>query len=280
MSVYELKIEQNIQYIKSDQKYTVPLSDNDKKIIIEMWNGYKNGKYFNSINARLQDIMMLNDRVGLVLNHTDFYSLLISNIISPQIAGFKKFIEEKYQDKKNFDALKNLLSYYESLDDNFTDLLDLIQKGNMANALAVSVLVADCRNNVMLVKRTGNVGIGQNLYSVTATGAVDGKDLISEDPIKNCAIRELKEELNLALNKDNLKVKAIVAGKNKKQPIAIVNATVDFDLSQLILDKDKAIDYEFEVDKVSVCQKKNIDEILRKQNFTEAAEYHFQMMIS
>ena len=67
-----------------------------------------------------------------------------------------------------------------------------------------------------------------------------------------------------------------MAGKNKMQSIAIVDAIVPFDLEIIKIEKDAAFDYKFEVDKVFICNKNEIKNMLLQQKFTEAAVYHLE----
>ena len=92
MAVHEYDLKEKIEYIKEDRKYELPLSDKTKNSIIEMWSAYKNGQYFNSVNVRLEAVKTEGEKSILVLSLTDFYSLLITNIIRLQISTFKVFI--------------------------------------------------------------------------------------------------------------------------------------------------------------------------------------------
>ena len=279
MAVYEYLLKEKIQYIKIDEKYELPFSDETKDLIVEMWSAYRNGKFFNSENVRLDAVRTEGDKSVLVISRTDFYSLLLTNIIRLDISGFRVFAEEHCKNDKYLKSLQELLEYYSSLKE-CNGFEDLILNGNLANALAISVQVVDTYGNAMLVKRSGNVGIGKNLYSVTSTGAVDLIDWNTDDPIRSCAVRELEEELNLRLDCSDLEITGIVAGVVKKQPIAILNAYVDHDLREINGESARADDYKFEVDKVHICRIDDIESILDSQEFTEAAEYHLKKIIN
>ena len=45
MAVYEYLLKEKIQYIKIDEKYELPFSDETKDLIVEMWSAYRNGKF-------------------------------------------------------------------------------------------------------------------------------------------------------------------------------------------------------------------------------------------
>ena len=275
MSVYELKLKDNLAYKRISERDVEYIEKDIVEKIIEAWKDFKNGTVFNSANIRLEDVCFNEKQVELVIGHTRFYDFLISNIIRQQFDGFKEFII-KSNIKEGKEIINELEHYFSSIKGNFNSFQELIRKGNMPNAIAVSVLVMDKNDNVMLVKRSSKVAIGKNLYSVTATGAAGEPDFEDDNPIKHCALRELKEELNLKLSTSDLYIKAIVAGKNKMQPIAIVDAIVPFNLEKIKIEKDAAFDYKFEVDKVFICKKDEIKNTLIQQKFTEAAVYHLE----
>ena len=150
----------------------------------------------------------------------------------------------------------------------------VIHRLHQINALAVSILVINELSEVLLVRRTDKVGIGQGLFGVTVTGSVDEEDLNAADPIRSCALRELSEELGLHLTNDDLQVKTLVAGKVKRQPVAVINARVKGSLVTVAERARKAKDYSFEVAKMVVCAKSDVKALLENQKFTEAAEYH------
>ena len=74
MAVYEYLLKEKIQYIKIDEKYELPFSDETKDLIVEMWSAYRNGKFFNSENVRLDAVRTEGDKAYLHIR-TDFYSL-------------------------------------------------------------------------------------------------------------------------------------------------------------------------------------------------------------
>lgn len=279
MAVYELKFKDNLVYKKSKSNSVSYLEKDVVEKIIELWMGYKNGKVFNSTNIRLDNICVDEQRVILSIGYTYFYDFLVSNIIRQQFETFKCYIEDS-EINEGKELIKALENYYASIKDEYDSIQSLIKDGNMANAIAISVLVMDKNDNVMLVKRSNKVAIGKDLYSVTATGATDEKDYEDENPIKHCALRELSEELKFKIDINDLYVKAIVAGKKKMQPIAIVDAIVPFNLGDVKIEKDDAEDFEFEVDKVFICKREDIRKILEQQTFTEAGEYHLKSVLN
>lgn len=278
MAVYEYKLCSKIEYIKKNQKFIIPFSEERIERIIDMWSNFRGGVYFNSPNIRLENISTNCGKNIITISYTEFYCLLITNIIRLQIPAFEKFVLNKYKEKKDHKIIAELKEYYSTFGE-YNDFESIIKNGNMANAIAVSVQVIDRFGNAMLVKRSGNVAIGKELYSVTATGALDSEDWETNDPIKSCAARELHEELNLIIAKENFKLISFVMGVNKRQPIAVVNAYVDIDLNVNFNNLMKSSIYNYEISKVHICRISDIKAILGEQNFTEAAEYHLKYII-
>ena len=122
------------------------------------------------------------------------------------------------------------------------------------------------------LKRSNKVGIGKDLHSVSVTGTVDENDFYSENPILNCAKREISEELGLHLGINDIKIEAIVAGVEKKQPTAIINAFVSFDLETLKQKRIMAEDFSFENEKIIVVKKEQIKKMLSKEKFSEISK--------
>lgn len=277
MAVYEQRLKEIVDCKKVNINKQSVFTSEEKDKIIGYWAKYKSGRYFNSVNISVEDITDRGNASEVVLSKTDFYSLLISNIIRTQEIAFVEYLQEVIEHEEAY-LIKKMQNYYASIP-KVNNLHDLLVSGNMANALAISVLVRDKYDNIMLVKRTNNVAIGKNLYSVTATGAIDLNDWEAPNPIVNCAIRELHEELGLCVKVEQIKIKSIVAGCNKMQPIAILDAYVDFNLKDIDCSENSAEDFELEIEKVYVVHRNDINMILEECNFTEAAEYHLHSVM-
>lgn len=278
MAVFEYVLKDKITYVNADRLFKFPFSNNAKQLIIDMWSSYKKCKLFNSDSVSVIDIQRKNNEDIVVLAKTDFYSLLITNIIRSQVKSFNEFVNSEYHDKEHLKAMEELLLFYATLAE-CNSFIDLIKNGGLSNTLAISLQVVDRFGNALFTKRTSKVGIGQNMYSVTVTGTVDVNDLKADDPIKCCACRELKEELNLDISPESINLISFVAGIDKKQPIAIMTASVDFNLKTQLMNVHEGIDFTFEVEKAFVCKIKQIKDLLDSQEFSEAADYHLRMFI-
>lgn len=278
MPVLEYKMLGKISYQRVNSSLFFPLNTEEKNVLMNYWKKYKKGTFFNSENIRLEKIECVNGNTLIYVSKTDFYSLLIANIIRFQFEDFKSYILNECIDDEMIIILDKLEKYYETIKE-YDDFSLMIENAGLPNALAVSVLLFDKIGNVFLVKRSSKVGIGENLYSVTATGAIDSEDWDSDDIIVNAAARELKEELNIQIPFEKFEVKAIVAGKIKMQPIAIVNVYTDFTLDGCSEKENTGIDYDLEIQKIHICNISEVKSILTKQKFTEAAEYQLSSIV-
>lgn len=274
MPVYELKINnKNISYIKNEYIYASKFKEEEKQRIIELWNAYQEVSTFNSICVAVESMKILKGEVILELGFTDFYNLLICNIIRQDFEEFKSFVIKNKIDKDT-KLIDELGLYYSSFKSHYENLQDLINNGKMPNALAISVLLKDIYGNILLVKRSNKVGIGKDLYCVSVTGTVDENDFCSEDPILNCVEREIYEELGLPLDTKNIRIKAIVASAEKLQPTVIVNILVSFDLRILKQKQIMADDFSFENENIFILKKEQIENMLSTEKFSEISKYH------
>lgn len=278
MSVYEYKIDKNIEYVKSESTIRLPITDSAKERMMEAFSSYKGVDYFNNKVVRLEKIENRDDKIQLSLSLIDFFDFLIINIISAQLEDFIQYLKEKDIYYTLYDEIERLKQYSKDML-QVTDFTSLIVDGRSSNALAISVLLTDEKGNYLLTQRSLKTGISEMMHSVTATGAIEEEDYHSMDAIRNCVIRELKEELNLCVDKKDLKIVSIVAGKRKLQPIVIVNGRVKGSFSELLESIKDAVDFNYEVQKLIITDKETLENILYSESFTEAAEYHLQSAI-
>ena len=222
MSVYSYCLETEVSYNRTCSTLKMPVGIEKRDYIIKLFSLYKNANYFNSKVVRVEKIGKRKKKSEIEIALIDFFDFLLINIILNQYQDFASYLKKtgKYDEVK--DTMERLNCYRAQMI-QVEDFKTLISSGISSNALAVSVLLTDQQGNYLLTKRSGTVGIGEKLYSVTATGAVDENDYSQSDPIRNCVLRELREELNIHIKNEDLQISAIVAGVQKLQPIAIVN---------------------------------------------------------
>lgn len=275
MGVYKYDITKEIVYKTVDSSLKMPISKMERDMIVEVFSAYKKVVYFNTRVARLESIETQSDEVEIKLSLIDFFDFLVINIISFQLEDFIRYLksEDIYD---NLHDIINRLNRYCEVMRQVSDFETLVYKGISSNALAISVLLTDKNGNYLLTQRGGKVGISEKFHSVSATGTVDEIDYHSIEPLKNCVIRELHEELNIDIHSENLQICSIVAGKNKLQPIVIVNGKVERGFDELWNKMKEAEDFTYEVDKLCIVNRELLETILTRKKFTEAVEYHLR----
>lgn len=278
MNVFEYRIEKDIEYIKSESTLRLPITDYARERMIKAFASYKGVDYFNGKVVRLEKIEDKDGKVQLTLSLIDFFDFLVINIISAQLEGFVQYLKENEIYYTLCDEIERLKQYRKAML-QVTDFASLIGEGHSSNALAISVLLTDDKGDYLLTQRSLKTGISEMMHSVTATGAIEENDYYSLDAIRNCVIRELKEELNLCVDQENLRIVAIVAGKKKLQPVVIVNGNVKGSFCKLLEKVNDAVDFSYEVQKLIISDKEALETIFYNEKFTEAIEYHLKSTI-
>ena len=223
---------------------------------------------FNGSTVSLINIDSLLHKDILNLAESDFYELLITNILFMN----KDAILNRAKENDN-QIIMNLIN---RMDKQFIKLkeFDTINSKIMSNSIAISILLEDIDGELLLVERANNMVIGSGLLSTTATGALDKTDLFSLNPIFHCAQRELQEELNIRAT--DMIIDSIVIAKNKLQPIFIVYGKYDRTFRDSISNIVKAKDYQAEVNKLIIISKKLVSNFIKDKQMTGATR--FQIM--
>lgn len=218
---------------------------------------------FNSQSVRLENIEINKnlDLITLNFSKTDFYSLLTSNII------YRKDIHE--EDEKIAQKLQELQNQ------NVSDLT-VLQNYNFSNNLAVSIIVEDVNSKKLLVKRTSKVAVGASLVCVSVTGGVDYDDISEPNPLFKTVKREIKEELGIVIENENIILEGIFIGSYKLQPVVICSVKLNKDFNRLKL---YGADTEFEVDEIYVVTDEELQDYL-EYPMTEASRFQIKKILN
>jgi len=133
-------------------------------------------------------------------------------------------------------------------------------------------LIKDDLGKYGLVSRNQKVAIGKGLMSVTITGAVDGDDYKTADPILSCAKREAKEELGIVIS--DVKVRSIVISSKKLQPIFIVDAVINDTWEKVLTTLSYLTEFTNENESFHIVSEKELMLIAKDYPMTDAARYH------
>lgn len=278
MGVYKYDITKEIIYITTDSSLKMPINKKERDLVVNAFSEYKKKTYFNTQVVRLESIEDQGEKIEIKISLIEFYDFLVVNIISLQLEGFIQYLKNN-SIYNNLKVVINQLNQYCAVMRQVSNFKTLVDAGISSNALAISVLLTDNNGDYLLTQRGKSVGISERLHSVSVTGTVDENDYHSIEPLKNCAIRELYEELNININSEDIHICSIVAGKNKLQPIVIVNGKINGTFNDLLNKMSEAKDFTYEVDELCIVNKRNLAKILNKKKFTEAVEYHLKSVI-
>lgn len=280
MSVYRYKLN-NVKFNKLDDNnnelitnYQSLLTTDEKSIIIEHYRTFKKGNLHNGYCVRLED--MYNDILNISL--ITFYDFVITTAIRLDFNSFYNYLKD-IKDEKALKIVHKLYDYFKSLKIN--SFKDVIKQNNLANVLAISLMVKCSDDRYLIVQRNNKNILGNGIYSVSVTGAVDGLDFESSNPIISCAWRELYEELGLMVDENDFTIKELAMGKMKKQPTAIVNVSTLLDSKSIITQSKYAKDFNKELSNIVALNKEELFLLLvnKDVNLTEVARHHINSII-
>ena len=210
---------------------------------------YYEGKYlFNGLCFRLECVEESSDSVVLKVSKTDFYSLLVTNLLNYKL-----------------DILRSR---------GVTACIILSDKC-FSNNLAISVLVVDSLGKIMLVKRTKGVAVGSEVYSTSVTGSFDYVDNVDAAVLFNLMSKEMMEELGISLGLGVLEVQGLYIGDDKLQPVLLCKVRLGVAFESLNL---KGVDTLVEVDKFLVVLREDLKSCLDLE-LTQAARFHISLEI-
>ena len=224
------------------------------------------------------------------LSISGFYDFVNCNLIGreaqdPQ-AKIYRYFKVGGADREILDATSLLGANFAAEKERITSFEDFLETTCLPNAMAVSILVHDENDNYLLSRRTSNVLLSKGFYGVTASGSVDPGDLANMpqdgkgglDPFCACAARELAEEIKLGIPDGNFHFKGLVVGKEKLQPIALVDALYPrvFPDQFKVYDPSEG-DPDAEVAKIVAVPQSSLAKMPDKYEMTEASARHIML---
>lgn len=198
------------------------------------------GKHlFNGGCLRLEGIDISSKEVILKVSKTDYYSLLATNLNN-----------------------KDFLTDY-----------DVIGNPTLSNNLAVSVLIRDAKDELLLVERSSKVAIGSSMLSVSVTGGLDYVlDVEANQGIIYTTVKnEVQEELGMDVASEELEVCGLFIGLNKLQPILVCNIKLNCSFARVNL---KLND---EIERVHIVSKSDLSRYFSEFHMTEATRFHLRL---
>lgn len=261
-----------IKYEVSETEFVQVLTDAERDFLVNISKG-KN--QYNGECVRLDSFSNGTCKVSVV----GFFDFLTTNLVylpSSRKISMKDMIirtlyDGKYKQMKllEYRVIESVKKYGKCK--TFGDVLSV---DTLANIVTVSILLEDSRGNVLLVRRGKNVAVSSGMFAVSAAGSVATEDLIYDDPFLHCAMREVKEELNLDID---LKFTDLVISKQKLQPAVLytgrLSNTFDDVLDKII----KAPDFSAENCALYAVPKTAVQSLLKTYQFTDVSAYQMYM---
>lgn len=245
----------------------------DEKIL-SLYKEYKGGTLFNSEVACIKALNVNDSSKKIIFGKTSFYKFLLSNVINNQIDTFGQFL------LNNGYTLEEIEHYFRPTHgDKYPSFVDLINSGDFANALAISVLIRDVNDDYLVVQRGSKTIVSSNMTSVSVTGSMDYSDLSSDSPFLFCAKREIQEELGMIIPFEQMKLLGIVAGKSKCQPIVLIDVNINSTFADYSNEFHNAIDFYQENDDYHIVQKDTLLKIVNEGKTTEAGRFHMKLNV-
>jgi len=242
-------------------KFANPFSENEQKKLLELM-GLKNDSY-NGVSVRLDRVTEKNFEISKV----GFFDFILTNNL---YHNRKKFLNYSICNSDKVALVNKIINIVEI--NGLNDFSDVVDNSNLANIIAVSILIEDKNGNVGIVKRSKNVLISSGFFSSTVTGSLNEQDFKNRNPLLACAKREIEEELGLT--DIELQYKSIVMSKKKLQPIVLYNAKLNVSWEDIIKDIKNAKEYSSEINIFYSVPVINIKDFMFIENFTDAVKYH------
>lgn len=195
-----------------------------------------------------------------------------SKLLAPKDVLWHMIFDEEFRARNKLEnKLKAKVAWYGPLK-TFDDVLRVQE---FANAIAISVILRDKDDNVLIVRRGRKNAISSGTFAASATGSLTKedftkKDLTKENPFVLAGCREVKEELDLEVK---LLIKEIIIVKQKYQPVVLLEGKVDKSFKELKEKIKRAEDYNDENTGLYSVPSKKIKGVVRKYRFTDTSTY-------
>lgn len=222
-----------------------PISIEERNEIVSCYSDYKHVTFQNRRRPLLVSIIECVDKFIFKYTESEYFWYLTLNII---------ICDDEFGNYIRKDCLHLVSTYLKLMMCRPLlceyDFDTAVNKTSIYNHIGVSVLIRDKNDRVLLTKRSTRTGISDGYYSTSATGGIKLRDLEKENPIIECAVKELKEELNLIVEPSDLRLNYIALDSKRIQLIAIVDCIIDSEAKSLIDNAKEGKDFKYEVDEI------------------------------
>ena len=254
-NIFEIPVKEPFSFIKDKNKFIHPFSD---LIIDDIVKYHMDKGRITEVkgNLRLNDIKTTKEGTTFYISPAIFNDFLSTNLL---------LLDNPSEDKEVVDKVLQWKQY--------NDYKSVLKDKSLSNVITVSVLIHDEENNTGIVHRTEKVAVSPGYYGTTMTGTPDEDDYDADDPLKECVIRELKEELNIDTFKE-MEFKGFVIGREKLQPVALYDITLNGLWSDHMKQIKSAEDYAFENEELLIYSYNDLFDTIKTHKYTVIARYH------
>lgn len=223
-------------------------------------------KAFNGDCVRLEE---LSEYGVAYVSDVEFYDFLTTNLLVCDYSdkhGLERLGEKLAGSTRGLQwnlCMKTMRQPH----DTFSDILAIKE---LANAVAVSVSIKDKTGRTLVVQRGGELAVGSGLLAVACTGSLKGSDLDEENPFVSCAMRELKEELNLECD---LRMGHTVITKNKLQPVVLLSGKLRTTFEDVYEDMTHAADFNRENVELYAVPNADVLGVVKGNLFSDVSAY-------
>ena len=248
---------------------TYPIGIEERNEIVSCYSDYKHKLFQNGSRPVIVSIIEDEDKFTFKYTESDYFWYLTLNII---------VCDDEFGDYIRKDCLHLVSTYLKLMVCRPLlceyDFDTAISKVSIYNHIGVSVLIRDKNDKVILTKRSTKTGVSDGYYSTSATGGIEISDVEKENPIIECAVKELKEELNLIVEPSDLRLNCIVLDSKRIQLIAVVDCVINSEAKSLIDNAKEGKDFKYEVDEIFAADKAFVVGLLNSNiSITNCSKY-------
>lgn len=255
--------------ISNKTEFNRILTEEEQKVILSQ---DAKRTLFNGDSVRLDD---LAEDGTAIISVIGFFDFMTTNLVLKPSSRSKKSIFASLYASLFSDTVKEAnrlerrvkASIYGQPKRTFRDVLQIRE---LANIIAVSVVIKDCSGRVLVIKRGNKVAISSGNFAVACTGSVAKEDLDSENPFVACAKRELREELNINCD---LHIDNVIISKQKLQPAVLLSGAIDTLFEDVLETMFAAADFNAENSQLFAVPENKLNAIVKCHQFTDVAAF-------
>lgn len=259
------------------------LDDTERRTLVSLFGSRNNACPFDGESIRLDKLSIRNNQAYLQVSVVGFFDFLSTNLsVYPanapvtSISSVIRMILKWWGSFEIIGKLKDRVKTYGKIN-NGTDVLKIKE---FANILAVSVLIEDMDGNVLLLERSTTVAISSGAMSVSSAGSVDVKDFCDDgNPILNCAIREVNEELGFLTDELEYSYGGIVIAMQKMQPVILYYAKLNQSFSEVVSKMRDAPDFHEENSQIYIVPRDKVALFIAHSTMSDAASYQLYLYL-